>query len=47
MRQFSIPYTPQQNNVIEYMNRTFLDITGVMLGTIGVLKFLEKVVNIA
>ena len=37
-RQFTVPYTPQQNGVAERMNRTLLDRTRAMLRTAGLAK---------
>jgi len=37
-RQFFVPHTPQQNSIIERMNKTLLDRTRVILTTLGVTK---------
>lgn len=37
-RQFTVAYTPQQNGVVEWMNRTLLEWTRAMLKTVGMAK---------
>ncbi|KAL4032229.1 hypothetical protein IC575_005297 [Cucumis melo] len=47
-RQFTITYTPQQNGVAEWMNRTLLERTRAMLGAAGLKKaFWAEAVNTA
>lgn len=48
MRQFTVAYTPQQNGVAEWMNRTLLERTRAMLRTAGLAKsFWAEVVKTA
>ena len=37
-RQFTVAHTPQQNGVVERMNRTLLERTRAMLRTVGLAK---------
>ncbi|TYK21894.1 Gag-Pol [Cucumis melo var. makuwa] len=47
-RQFATAYTPQQNGVVEWMNRTLLERTRAMLGAASLKKaFWAEAVNIA
>jgi len=47
-RQFTMAYTPQQNGVVEWMNKTLLERTRAMLNAAGLGKpFWAEAVNIA
>jgi transposase InsO family protein len=46
--EFSTPYTPQQNNVVERKNRTLIDMARTMLGEFKTPeRFWSEAVNIA
>jgi transposase InsO family protein len=46
--EFSAPYTPQQNGVVERKNRTLIDMARIMLGEYKTLeRFWSEAVNIA
>jgi transposase InsO family protein len=45
--EFSAPYTPHQNDVVERKNRTLIDMARMMLGEYKMSQFWPEAVNTA